>query len=157
MMVGVAKCHIDHREAPEVMADVELVDDSHRTVQLDDLLADEARRLSYIGLRGRYSAAACRGFVAGSLNCRNDSHRTDLLGGNEHVGHSMLQRLETADHGAELFAGFQIIESGLIDRGHDTRRFGAECGDPLVDGALNDGKRSLGCTYDGILVDRHIL
>ena len=33
------------------MADVELIDDSHRAVQLDGLLADEARGLSYIGLR----------------------------------------------------------------------------------------------------------
>ena len=58
MMVGVAKCHIDHREALEVMADVELVDDSHRAVQLDGLLADEARGLSYIGLGARYGSAA---------------------------------------------------------------------------------------------------
>src|SRR6202035_5507657 len=149
-MVGVAKCHIDHGEALEVMADVELIDDSHRTVQLDGLLADKARGLSDIGLRARYGAAACRGFVAGSLNCRNDSHRTDLLSGNEHVRHSMLQRLEAADHGAELFAGFQIIESRLIERGHDTHSFGAECGDTLVGGALNDGKRSPGCADYGV-------
>src|SRR6202047_3833304 len=107
MMVGVAKCHIDYREALEVMAGVELVDAPHRAVQLDDLLADEARGLSYIGLRARYGAAACRGFVAGGLDCRNDGHRTGLLGGDEHVGHSMLQRLEAADHSAELVAGFQ--------------------------------------------------
>ena len=61
MMFGVAKCHIDHREALEVMADVELVDDSHRAVQLDRLLADEARGLSYIGLRARYGSAASAG------------------------------------------------------------------------------------------------
>src|SRR6202035_259617 len=94
MMVGVAKCHIDHREALEVMADVELVDDSHRAVQLDGLLADEARGPSYIGLRARYGPAACRGFVAGGLDCRDDGHRTGVPGGDEHVGHSMVQRLE---------------------------------------------------------------
>src|SRR4029077_90777 len=117
MMVGVAECHIDHREALEVMADVELVDDSHRAVKLDGLLADEARGLSYIGPRAGYGAAPCRGFVAAGLDGRNDGHRTGLLGGDEHVGHSMLQRLEAADHSAELFAGFQIIESRLIERG----------------------------------------
>src|SRR5260370_24356094 len=102
MMVGVAKCHIDHREALEIMADVELVDDSHRAVQLDGLLADEARGLSYIGLGARYGSAACRGVVARGLDCRNDGHRTGLLGGDAHVVPSMLQRLAAAQHRAPL-------------------------------------------------------
>jgi chromosome condensin MukBEF ATPase and DNA-binding subunit MukB len=59
-------------------------------VKLDGLLADEARSLSDISLGARYGAVASRGLVAAGLQCRDDRHRTSLLGGDVHVDHSML-------------------------------------------------------------------
>ena len=123
------------------MADDVLVHDPHGAVQLHGLLADEAHRLSDIGLGAGHGAAARGNITVAGVHGGNDRHGAGLLRGDVHIRHAMLQRLEGADGDAELLAGFQIIQGRLIERGRDSQSLGAQRGNTQVHRALQDVER----------------
>src|ERR1700722_2191795 len=118
--------HVDHRQALEVVAHDQVVHDTHGPVQLHRLLSDEARRLADVGLGARDGAAPGTGVAVAGIDRGDDGHRTDLLLGDVHVGHAVLQRLEDPDRHTELLAALEVGERRLVEGADDATRFCAQ-------------------------------
>src|SRR5579862_4176579 len=60
MMIDVAVQRVDHRQALEIVADIELVGHAHAAMDLDRALADETARFADLRLRGGRGLGALR-------------------------------------------------------------------------------------------------
>jgi hypothetical protein len=145
------------REPFEIVADDDLIDDTHRAVQLHGLLSDEAGGLTDVGLGARYRAAARRRIADRSWIAAMIVHRAGLFRGNEHVRHAVLQHLKTADRSAELLAALQVTQRRLVERGDDAERLGAERRHAEIDRALDDRERRPGMADQGVCFDADAL
>src|SRR5260370_737650 len=103
----------------------EIVDHTQGAVHLHRLLSHKACGLTYVRLGPRYGAPAFGRVIGIGVHRRDDGHRARLLGGDEHIRHPVLQRLELADGHSELFAGLEIIQSRLVQRHDDADGLGA--------------------------------
>src|SRR6267143_4376369 len=138
VMIGVAELPRRHGQPPEAVAQLQLLAHAHAAVQLHRFLADVARAVGDLDLRGRHRARAL-----GGIDRRIDSraseagHGPRLLIRDDHVYHAVLQRLEGADRHAELVAGLEVLERGVAGEFHRADGFGANQRGSEVDGFLD--------------------
>src|SRR6266480_310764 len=138
VMIGVAELLRRHGQPPEAVAHLQLLAHPHAAVQLHRFLADVARAVGDLDLRGRHRARARSG-IDRLIDPRagEAGHGPRLLIRDDHVHHAVLQRLEAADRHAELLAGLEVLERGVAGEFHRADGFGANQRGSEVDGLFN--------------------
>src|SRR3954465_9001810 len=144
VIIGIAEHVLDHGEPLEVVADLGLHGHADAAVQLNRLLTDEFSGLADLNLGGADGGRALLRVVEIAGHGGEHRHAARLLQRHEHVGGTVLQRLETADRHAELLAGLEILDRGLERLIHDADRFGADRGARFIDDALDQRQPVLG-------------
>ena len=156
MVIGVAPRHIDAREAFEVVADGQLVRHAHAAVQMHGQLSDRAARTSddRFGCGDRFAPSDRISVL--DAGCGEQRGRAGLLGGNRHLGDSMLQRLERADRTTELTSRLQVLGRDGKQLFHAAHSLGTQRRNAHIDRVFERLETRIDLAEHRIRTDRHI-
>src|SRR5262245_6575243 len=117
---GIAEQRGQEHRPLQIEADIVLVGETDRAVQLDAGLGDRERFIRGLGLGcDRQGGIDAEGFVVG----RNlEYQRARRLDADVHVGGLVLQRLEAADRLSELLADAHVVERDLLRLVHHAQQ-----------------------------------
>jgi hypothetical protein len=129
MIVDRAELEIEQLNSSEMMADVQLVGSANAAVDLDGCLRHETTEAPYMGLGCRYGALSSRRFTLQAKR-RTVCDRDRLFARDEHIDHTVLERLKFSDRLPELTPGLRISNRGCqerIDRSGGVRTQSHDC------------------------------
>jgi len=125
------------------MPHLALLRHANSAVQLHGLLADESCRSADLHFGGRQCLVSRLHVRFTAHHGCIQRHAAGLFQRHQHVHGAMLQRLEGADGGAELFARLQIIDGHFEGAFHGSNRFGARSGNAIGDYLLDNRQRTV--------------
>jgi hypothetical protein len=129
MIVDRAELEIEQLNSAEMMADVQLVGGANAAVDLDGCLRHETTEAPYMGLGCRYGALSSRCFTIQAKR-RTVCNRDRLFAGDEHIYHTVLERLKISDRLPELTPDLRVSNRGCqkrIDRSGGVRTQSHDC------------------------------
>jgi len=155
MMIDATKLVFDHCCAFEIMANGEFVCDADAAMRLHGILSDKFAGPPDFGFG---LADRCHAFIGWrvDIECRHDRHGPCLLNLHEHIDHTVLQHLESADRLAKLLALLRIFQRAFMQFCRHAAGFCADRNGCFIDNLFNQRQASAFVAKQRITGDRNI-